>query len=326
MSKSQRVRVTFVCESSATQRVVEQLNSDASAIPQPQLSTLPSDQTTAEISSDWIAATDQVSANSLRQMLAAVSERLHGGSDPAVIVVHPSKAIPRHLLERFPESLHPWLRPVSAGALRLLRITDTRNAADLISRIRSAWPVLSLECDVAIDITTLPHLGPGKLTSLRCPVTDIQRATSFWKSNSTETQCVESGLLLLHDHLDESHSISQAMEGLGKPQTGDYWHGIMHRREPDAGNASYWFRRVGHHPAMDELGTQLIPWMTELGCSPAHLELATQTLVRKQLWDPAEMIRLSSIALRSRGSVTEQTCRIAQYLEMINLLAWSVSK
>lgn len=61
---------------------------------------------------------------------------------------------------------------------------------------------------------------------------------------------VQSGVLLINDFLDASHQRSQSIEG---HSNGDYWHGIMHRREPDFGNAKYWFRRVGHHPVLDTL-------------------------------------------------------------------------
>ncbi len=53
------------------------------------------------------------------------------------------------------------------------------------------------------------------------------------------------GLWLRFDVLDESHSISQQDEG---DPDHDFWHAIMHRREPDAWNSKYWWRRVGSHP------------------------------------------------------------------------------
>jgi hypothetical protein len=53
-----------------------------------------------------------------------------------------------------------------------------------------------------------------------------------------------SGLWLYFSCLDESHSLSQE---IGTPE-GSFWHGIMHRQEPDPGNSAYWFRRVGNHP------------------------------------------------------------------------------
>ena len=54
------------------------------------------------------------------------------------------------------------------------------------------------------------------------------------------------GLWLYVDQLDASHKISQQIDDA----TGSFWHGIMHRREGDFSNSHYWFRRVGHHPAM----------------------------------------------------------------------------
>ena len=57
------------------------------------------------------------------------------------------------------------------------------------------------------------------------------------------------GLWLYVDELDRSHRISQGLDD----QTGSYWHAIMHRREGDFGNCKYWFRRTGHHPAMDRV-------------------------------------------------------------------------
>ena len=51
-------------------------------------------------------------------------------------------------------------------------------------------------------------------------------------------QACLAGLWLYHDFLDESHSISQEIA----TSTGSFWHGIMHRREPDPSNAKYWFR------------------------------------------------------------------------------------
>ncbi len=89
-----------------------------------------------------------------------------------------------------------------------------------------------------------------------------------------------SGLLLWNDELDASHMISQ---GIHTP-TGSYWHGIMHRREPDYSNGKYWFRKTGDHPAFPEL------------LQAAQAQLAdTESAIARQIrswtsWDPFQFV------------------------------------
>ena len=94
-------------------------------------------------------------------------------------------------------------------------------------------------------------LGPGRENEAMAD--QLERATVdrlFAHAKVVDRSMAEacrSGLWLYHDYLDTSHTISQSIS----TPTGSYWHGIMHRREPDFSNAKYWFRRVGRHPVPD---------------------------------------------------------------------------
>src|SRR5579885_164051 len=57
---------------------------------------------------------------------------------------------------------------------------------------------------------------------------------------------LQSALYLYFDCFEEAHSIAQDHEGL----FGNWLHAIAHRREPDAANAKYWYRRVQAPPAL----------------------------------------------------------------------------
>ncbi|HRK30698.1 MAG TPA: hypothetical protein PLD59_06425 [Tepidisphaeraceae bacterium] len=60
------------------------------------------------------------------------------------------------------------------------------------------------------------------------------------------------GLWLWHDHLDESHRLSQAID----TPAGSYWHAIMHRREGDFWNSKYWLNKCRGHPALGLISRQ----------------------------------------------------------------------
>ncbi len=78
-------------------------------------------------------------------------------------------------------------------------------------------------------------------------------------SSPADAIAMQAGLLCLHDYLHESHQLSQSVQNQGLYQAGDYWHHIMHRREPDYSNAKYWSRVVGYHPLHDLLPEQVRP-------------------------------------------------------------------
>ncbi len=88
----------------------------------------------------------------------------------------------------------------------------------------------------------LADLGPGSPVSA---VRDVLRTLDLPAPR-------RAGLWLYFDFLDESHEISQDLD----TPDGSFWHAIMHRREPDAWNSKYWWRRVGPHPVLTQLVAQ----------------------------------------------------------------------
>jgi hypothetical protein len=135
-----------------------------------------------------------------------------------------------------------------------------------------------------LDTPELPDLGPAPRAS-RWPLAELEPRLAEHLPHadlSAENQSAfRAAALLWHDHLEESHAISQTISG----PTGCFLHGIMHRREPDYTNAKYWFHRVGQHEVFPEISRAALPFLTRRG-SPT---LASQ-LVPNGLWDPFAFI------------------------------------
>jgi hypothetical protein len=60
---------------------------------------------------------------------------------------------------------------------------------------------------------------------------------------------VRAGLFFYFNCWTDAHQVAQNIE----TTNGSYWHALIHRQEPDAFNAGYWFRRVGTHPIFPTL-------------------------------------------------------------------------
>jgi len=97
-----------------------------------------------------------------------------------------------------------------------------------------------------------PDLGPGPRAGVQ-PLTPLQTAIdaafAIHPVPQSELPAVRGLVLLWHDHFDAAHEIVQHLE----TAEASYVHAILHRREPDYGNAKYWFRRVRQHPCYEPL-------------------------------------------------------------------------
>lgn len=162
----------------------------------------------------------------------------------------------------------------------------------------------------------LPPLGPGRPhKAMAGPLAGLDQAVfgGAGAAGSAELSagCL-AGLWLWNGFLAESHAVSQAIHSA----EGNWWHGIMHRREPDAGNAKYWFRQIGDHRLAGPLAARVR--QTFAGSEvPAEADWL-QTLDR---WDAHRFVDLCEQA-RGRGDRLEQFAREVAAIEWFSLFEY----
>jgi len=158
----------------------------------------------------------------------------------------------------------------------------------------------------------LPDLGPGRPNLAAKPFLQALTPKTLFSAGVSDpemTRACLAGLWLLHDFLDESHEISQEID----TPTGSFWHGIIHRREPDYGNSKYWFRRVGVHAVFEPLRREAARLAM---CAPQRAAfLATQPA-----WDPFAFVDLCE-ASAAEGTTCHTLARRVQRVEWDLLFA-----
>ena len=170
----------------------------------------------------------------------------------------------------------------------------------------------------------LPTLVPQKAWSSE--LTDALESASLNElfdgeslKNMTFGEAIKSGLLLWNDALDESHNISQELGN----QTGSYWHGIMHRREPDYSNSKYWFGRVGTHPIFPALRERALELFKETQNPSDALADIGQAIAAEENWDAYQFIDWCQAAEDDSDSDVTRFLQQVQAEEIKLLLAYS---
>jgi hypothetical protein len=208
--------------------------------------------------------------------------------------------------------------------------SDGRAVSDLLGQLESGELPAAVIAPGAVTpadvVAALAHDALGAegsdglpLVQSRPPRPRLERALKepAWAEVFPRAECpsrlaLAAGLLQVFDFWDASHEAAQQADDQGERDFSAYWHGIAHRREPDPGNAAYWFRRVGRHPLFTALAESARPLVDE------HGDAALASRLSSGGWNAMAMIDLCSEA--RPGTPRESLARRLQRLEMWLLL------
>jgi hypothetical protein len=119
--------------------------------------------------------------------------------------------------------------------------------------------------------------------------------------NQEEPEAPMAGLFLYFSCFQEAHDLLEYCE---TPE-GELWHAILHRLEPDSGNAAYWFRKAGPHPIYSHLARAAV----------RILHRIRDAEFRTGRWDPFAFVAFCDRARKQPGSAQMRAAQEIQRAE-----------
>jgi hypothetical protein len=266
--------------------------------------------------------------------IAAAAERL--GPDTAAVLLYADAEAARDW-RRYPPRLAAAVCTPSVHAAVLVRRSVLSERGGLIDVHDPLWEwvIRGLRDGLPVEIlnskATPPHgelHTPPRLVGVEAGprerwLLDAIRSAGLdglvgEVRSQPDAVAVRAGLLQINGFLDASHTEAQGVEHQGRHANADYWHAIHHRREPDYGNANYWFRHVGDHPIHAELGRAADEVITRLaGREAAALQ---KRLGTPNAWNPSAFVGFCQQSASEADGRLRQLAEEIQWREMRLLL------
>jgi hypothetical protein len=136
------------------------------------------------------------------------------------------------------------------------------------------------------------------------------------KADDPKTLLLQSAFYICFDCFEEAHNIAQDHEG----PIGNWLHAILHRREPDGGNAKYWYARV---KLPDKVNQRIVEEALKLlkSVSLPELEPLQRKISKSGAWEPEDFVDLcDKFRQKDSGSLAYWTLAKIQEIEWWGLV------
>lgn len=205
---------------------------------------------------------------------------------------------------------------------------------------RNATPQI-LEEDLAIWRSDVSNPKLGLVTSglqhrfLKPYIDKIETSTLFSENHLTSHihgDLIRNALYQNNDDLDAAHQICQNAGNDSDLPEISYWHGIIHRREPDFNNARSWFQKsqnLGVNDTLYRATYNLLQRAIQMPDYGNAREIALQFLKHLQnqeTWDVFYFLNLCEAQAQNKDPHLEKLLEDIQALEFQTLFHWTFQK
>ncbi|HCK10271.1 MAG TPA: hypothetical protein DHW45_10385 [Candidatus Latescibacteria bacterium] len=206
-----------------------------------------------------------------------------------------------------------------------IRLAEKGLVIELLDDDLAVWNV---EIDPSANLQRALFPSGTRASFLKQHLDRVELA-SLVPTDSEERVILLAGLHLFNDDLETSHEICQ---GFGRENVpANYWHGLLHRREPDFQNSKGWFGRAERWEGLLQIRDSVQDVLQRVLLMPEYGHARDKAFELKRhidaggIWDPVYFVDMceSYQASEEKEEAEALLLREIQEAEMVAALDWT---